>query len=201
MTDKEREIYAKEVSKSKGADYVFKCIEKANHAVTAVETYYITFTATSAANSDCANTFQAMVHEGVIDTKPYICLGIMEMQKERLIFEGHIPSVHAICEAIEGNIYIEGILSDLKVASGDELMIYGLRTSGVKIAPVQGSQFDSLLNRQYLAKRGNLKLNTDGCSKGNPGTNGRGSIIRTPTSDLIGTIADYYIYIYIYILI
>ncbi|KAM7503663.1 hypothetical protein LguiB_002567 [Lonicera macranthoides] len=114
MTDKEREIYVEEVSKSKGfdvpllpgaicpgklcrinfkwmreailvaklsklaliyynkkhgTDYVFKCIEKANHAVTAVKTYYITFKATSAANSDRANTFQAMVHEGVIDTE------------------------------------------------------------------------------------------------------------------------------------
>ncbi|KAM7503661.1 hypothetical protein LguiB_002565 [Lonicera macranthoides] len=117
-----------------GADYVFKCIEKANHAVTAVETYYITFTATSAANSDCANTFQAMVHEGVIDTK-----------KERLIFEGHIPSVHAICEAIEGNIYIEGILSDLKVASGDELMIYGLRTSG---------------GQQFCFEKGEVRINS-----------------------------------------
>ncbi|KAM7498329.1 hypothetical protein LguiA_022743 [Lonicera macranthoides] len=60
-------------NKKHGTDYVFKCIEKANHAVTAVKTYYITFKATSAANSDCVITFQAMVHQGVIDTEIMKC--------------------------------------------------------------------------------------------------------------------------------
>ncbi|KAM7498332.1 hypothetical protein LguiA_022746 [Lonicera macranthoides] len=56
-----------------GMDYVFKCIEKANHAVTAVKTYYITFKDTSAARSDLGNTFQAMVHRGVADTEVMKC--------------------------------------------------------------------------------------------------------------------------------